>query len=45
MSSGFQNINLKEDTRVDVSEITKKFSLRGQTMPRPVYRIPLNLLH
>lgn len=45
MSNEFENINLKGDTRVDVSEITKKFSLRGQTVPRQVYRIPLNLLH
>ena len=45
MSNEFQNINLKEDSRVGVSEITKKFSLRGQTVPRQVYRIPLELLH
>ena len=39
------NFNLLEDPRVQQSEITKKFSLRGQTAPRPVYRIPLNLVY
>lgn len=45
MSSENTNINLKEDNRVSLSEITKKFSLRGKTEPRQVYRIPLELLH
>ena len=35
-----ENFNLLDDPRVQQSEITKKFSLRGQTAPRPVYRIP-----
>ena len=39
------NINLLENGRVEQSEITKKFSLRGQTEPRPVFRIPLDLLY
>ena len=39
------NFNLLEDSRVQQSEITKKFSLRGQTAPRSVYRIPLDLLY
>lgn len=37
--------NLLQDPRVEQSEITKKFSLRGQTVPRPVYRIPLDLVY
>ena len=37
--------NLLNDSRVQQSEITKKFSLRGQTAPRPVYRIPLDLVY
>lgn len=45
MSSDFMNGNLKDNNRVDVSEITKKFSLRGQTVPRQVFRIPLDLLY
>lgn len=45
MSSEFKNVDLINDTRVSVSEITKKFSLRGETSPRQVYRIPLELLH
>ena len=40
-----ENFNLLEDSRVQQSEITKKFSLRGQTAPRPVYRIPLDLVY
>ncbi len=40
-----EDFNLLEDTRVQQSEITKKFSLRGQTAPRPVYRIPLDLVY
>ena len=39
------NYNLLDDSRVQQSEITKKFSLRGQTEPRPVYRIPLDLVY
>ena len=40
-----KNYNLLEDPRVQQSEITKKFSLRGQTEARPVYRIPLDLVY
>ena len=40
-----ENFNLLDDPRVRQSEITKKFSLRGQTAPRPVYRIPLDLVY
>lgn len=40
-----ENFNLLDDPRVQQSEITKKFSLRGQTAPRPVYRIPLDLVY
>lgn len=45
MSNDFMNSNLKDNNRVVMSEITKKFSLRGQTAPRQVYRIPLDLLY
>lgn len=40
-----ENFNLLDNPRVQQSEITKKFSLRGQTAPRPVYRIPLDLVY
>ena len=40
-----EKFNLLNDPRVQQSEITKKFSLRGQTAPRPVYRIPLDLVY
>ena len=39
------NINLLEKEGVIPSEMTKKFSLRGQTSPRPVYRIPLDFVY
>lgn len=39
------NFNLLNNSRVQQTEITKKFSLRGQTAPRPVYRIPLDLVY
>lgn len=39
------DFNLLNDPRIQQSEITKKFSLRGQTVPRPVYRIPLDLVY
>ena len=39
------NDNLLENSRVLPSDITKKFSLRGKTEARPVYRIPLDLLY
>lgn len=39
-----ENYNLLNDPRVQQSDVTKKFSLRGQTAPRPVYRIPLDLV-
>ena len=40
-----ENYNLLNDPRVQQSDVTKKFSLRGQTAPRPVYRIPLDLVY
>ena len=40
-----EKFNLLNDPRVQQTEITKKFSLRGQTAPRPVYRIPLDLVY
>ena len=40
-----EEVNLLKNSRVEQSEITKKFSLRGQTAPRPVYRIPLDLVY
>ena len=39
------NNNLLDNSRVLTSDITKKFSLRGKTEARPVYRIPLDLLY
>lgn len=39
------NNDLLNNPRVEITEITKKFSLRGNTSPRPVRRIPLELLH
>ena len=40
-----KNVNLIGHPRVQPTEITKKFSLRGETSARQVYKIPLDLLY
>ncbi len=44
MNETIMNEDLLNDKRVTMAETTKKFSLRGKTGPRQVYRIPIDLL-